>query len=72
MSSPTRQSFELLISRRNLDVGRTVFVDDSANNVATARQLGFATIHFEENTTDLRAERLRLGLPQEAVSDNFS
>jgi HAD superfamily hydrolase (TIGR01509 family) len=68
---PDPEIFELLIRRRNLDAGRTVFIDDSADNVATAHRLGFATIHFRENTTDLRAELLRLGLPQEAVSDKF-
>jgi 2-haloacid dehalogenase len=68
---PGAEIFELLIRRRNLDVGRTVFIDDSSDNVATARHLGFATIHFQENTTDLGAELRRLGLPQEAVSDPF-
>ena len=50
-------------------VGRTVFIDDSADNVATANQLGFATIHFNEAATNLRAELLRLGLREEAISD---
>jgi 2-haloacid dehalogenase len=57
--------FELLIRRRNLDVRRTVFIDDSTDNVATADRLGFATIHFNESTTDLRTELLGLGLPQD-------
>jgi hypothetical protein len=35
-----------------------------ADNVATADQLGFATIHYNEATTDLRADLLRLGLPE--------
>jgi 2-haloacid dehalogenase len=68
---PDAEIFELLISRRSLDVGRTVFIDDSADNVAAAHQLGFATIHFKENATDLRAELLRLGLPQEAIAGKF-
>jgi 2-haloacid dehalogenase len=68
---PDAEIFELLIRRRNLAVCRTVFIDDSAENVATAHRLGFATIHFKENTTDLRAELIRLGLAQEAVSDKF-
>jgi 2-haloacid dehalogenase len=62
---PDAAIFELLIHRRNLDVCRTVFIDDTADNVATASRLGFATIHFNESTTDLRAELLRLGLPQD-------
>ena len=69
---PDAKIFELLIRRRNLEVGRTVFIDDSADNVATADQLGFATIHFKEHTTDLCAELLRSGLPPEAISDKLS
>jgi len=59
---PDREIFELLIRRRGLDVGRTVFIDDSLANVAAADKLGFATIHFEETVTNLRTELLRLGL----------
>jgi 2-haloacid dehalogenase len=59
---PDAEIFQLLIRRRNLDVRRTVFIDDGAANVATADRLGFATIHFSESTTDLRTELLRLGL----------
>ena len=65
---PDAEIFELLIHRRNLDVGRTVLIDDSADNVATANQLGLATIHFNETATDLRAELLGLGLQKEAIS----
>jgi len=62
---PDAAIFEVLIRRCNLDVSRTVFIDDSADNVATADRLGFATIHFNESTTDLRAELLCLGLSQD-------
>jgi FMN phosphatase YigB (HAD superfamily) len=51
-----------------LNVRRTVFIDDSADNIATAEQLGFATIHFNESTTDLRTELLHLGLPPEVIT----
>ena len=66
---PNPEIFKLLIRRRNLDVRRTVFIDDSTDNVATARQLGFATIHFNEATTDLRTELLRLGLPAHVIPE---
>ena len=69
MVKPNPEIFKLLIRRRNLDVRRTVFIDDSTDNVATARQLGFATIHFNEATTDLRTELLGLGLPAEAIAE---
>lgn len=65
---PDAEIFELLISRCGLDVGRTAFIDDTIANVATAARLGFAAIHFNEKTTDLGAELLRLGLPADALS----
>jgi FMN phosphatase YigB (HAD superfamily) len=64
---PDLAIFELLIDRRSLDVRRTVFVDDSLANVAAAAKLGFATIHFGETRTDLRAELLRLGVRKELL-----
>jgi HAD superfamily hydrolase (TIGR01509 family) len=68
MVKPDAEIFDLLIQRRKLDPRRTVFIDDSAPNIATARQLGFVTIHFSEDRTDLRAELVGLGLAREAVS----
>jgi 2-haloacid dehalogenase len=68
MVKPDPEIFKLLIRRRDLDVRRTVFIDDSADNVATADELGFATIHFDEATTDLRTELLRIGLPPEVIT----
>jgi 2-haloacid dehalogenase len=64
---PDAAIFEHLISRCGLDVGRTAFIDDIMANVATAGRLGFATIHFNEKTTDLGAELLRLGLPADTL-----
>jgi len=65
---PDAEIFELLVRRRSLNPARTVFIDDSAANVATAQQLGFTTIHFNEATTDLGAELVRLGLSTETIS----
>ena len=65
---PDAEIFELLIGRCGLDVGRTVFIDDSIANVATAARLGFATIHFNEKMTELGVELLRLGLPSDVLS----
>ncbi|MEZ5816526.1 MAG: HAD family phosphatase [Hyphomicrobiaceae bacterium] len=59
---PDPEIFELLIRRRNLAPRTAVFIDDSAPNIETARRLGFATIHFDERTTDLEAELARLGV----------
>jgi len=65
---PDAEIFELLIGRCGLDVGRTAFIDDAIANVATAARLGFATIHFNEKTTDLGVELLRLGLPADVLA----
>jgi FMN phosphatase YigB (HAD superfamily) len=62
MVKPDPEIFELLIERRRLDPGRTLFIDDSADNIATALRLGFLTIHFREHETDLHGELARLGL----------
>jgi 2-haloacid dehalogenase len=62
MVKPDPEIFKLLIRRRDLDVHRTVFIDDAAENVATADILGFATIHSHDATTDLRTELRRLSL----------
>jgi 2-haloacid dehalogenase len=62
MVKPDAEIFELLIKRRDLTPARAVFIDDSAANIATARRLGFATIHFTEGETDLRAELAGLRL----------
>lgn len=64
---PDLAIFELLIARRRLDVRRSVFIDDSLDNIAAATKLGFATIHFNEARSDLRAELLRLGMPEGSI-----
>ncbi len=70
MVKPDDEIFQVLIQRRRLQVARTVFVDDNAGNIDTARRLGFATIHFREGKTDLEAELVQLGLPPTALSVN--
>lgn len=60
---PDAAIFDLLVRRRRLSVERTVFIDDVAQNIETARELGFATIHFDDASTDLAAELLHRGLP---------
>lgn len=65
---PDAEIFELLIARGNLEVARTVFIDDVADNITTARRLGFQTIHYSECSTDLEAALLQVGLPVSALS----
>jgi 2-haloacid dehalogenase len=66
VTKPDPAIFQLLLDRFGLDPTATVFVDDSAANVAAARRLGFDAIRFtghEELRRELVARRL---LPRSA------
>lgn len=58
---PDPAIFELLLTKLKLDPARAVFIDDSAANIATARNLGLNTVHFVAGV-DLRARLTALGL----------
>lgn len=58
---PDREIFEVLLKRYNLKPGESVFIDDNAKNIATAKLLGFETIHIEPET-DLGEELRKLNL----------
>lgn len=61
---PDPAIFRLLIDRQSLNPARTLFIDDSARNIATARDLGLAVHHFDEaNAGALRAACVAYGLP---------
>ena len=58
---PDRRIFELLLDRFGLVAAATLFVDDSAANVATARGLGMDAVRFRDAGTlhrDLAARGL--------------
>jgi 2-haloacid dehalogenase len=59
---PDPAIFRLLLDRRAIEPGRAVFIDDNADNIATAGRLGLRTHHFSE-TSGLAADLGRLGLP---------
>lgn len=52
---PDPAIFEVFLDRYRRQPGECLFMDDSAKNIATARDLGFATIHVIPET-DLRRE----------------
>lgn len=54
MTKPDPEIFELAMTRFALTPTRTVFIDDSSANVASARSLGMQAVHFE-NPDQLRA-----------------
>jgi 2-haloacid dehalogenase len=46
MKKPDPKIFHLICERYNLVAKETLFIDDNANNIKTADELGFKTIHF--------------------------
>lgn len=46
---PDRRIFELLLERYNLDASSSLFIDDSASNISTAKTLGMQTHHFKRS-----------------------
>ncbi len=61
LAKPDPAVFRLVLERFGLDPGRTVFVDDSARNVAAAAQEGLLALRFHD-ADRLRADLRRLGL----------
>lgn len=58
---PDREIYDKLVERTGLDPARSVFVDDRAENVEAAEDLGFTGILFRDGE-GLRGEMVRLGL----------
>jgi 2-haloacid dehalogenase len=59
LKKPDPQIFKLLLKRCGLDATSTLFIDDSAKNVASAESLGFKVIHFTSPAA-LRQELARV------------
>lgn len=58
---PDKKIFELLLERYHLEAKNSLFIDDNVKNIQAAKEMGFATIHVQENT-DLESELHSLGL----------
>ena len=58
---PDRLIYELAIRRCRLEAARTVFIDDTVQNLAPARELGMHALHFT-GAAKLRADLEELGL----------
>jgi 2-haloacid dehalogenase len=58
---PDRKIFEIMLERYHLEAKNSLFIDDNINNIQAAREMGFATIHVQENT-DLESELHEMGL----------
>jgi 2-haloacid dehalogenase len=62
IAKPDREIFDRLIERYGVDPARTVYVDDRAEHVETARQLGMAGVVYT-GAAELRDDLAQLGLP---------
>ena len=58
---PDSRIFQALLERIGRSAGECVFIDDSEENITTARSLGFETIRFES------PEQLRSALQQRGL-----
>jgi 2-haloacid dehalogenase len=58
---PDPRIYEILLERIGREATECVFIDDAPRNVATAKELGFSAIRFE-NPDQLRAELGKLGV----------
>ncbi|HQO50912.1 MAG TPA: HAD-IA family hydrolase, partial [Bacteroidales bacterium] len=58
---PDKRLFQILLKRYDLDAAKSLFIDDNINNINTANELGFRTIHFQ-NPAQLRIALSDLGL----------
>lgn len=50
MRKPNSEIFEFVCREQNLTPEKTLFIDDSAEHIATASSLGIQTIHMKRNT----------------------
>jgi len=61
LAKPDRSIFELTIRRTGIDPTHTLYIDDSAHNIATAHVMGFHTHHFV-TPAGVRAQLTQAGL----------
>ena len=61
VAKPDARIYRMLLERIGWKAGDCLFIDDSAENIKAAQELGFKTIQFQS------AEQLRLALRQAGV-----
>ena len=63
MAKPDHRIYRLAAERLGLEAGECVFIDDSDRNVAAAREVGMAAVHFRVHRgDDLAAQLAELGV----------
>ena len=45
---PNPKIYEILLDRYNLEAESSLFIDDNADNIETAKKIGFKTVHFTD------------------------
>jgi 2-haloacid dehalogenase len=61
MVKPNKEIFELLLDRYKLAADESLFIDDNLNNITTAKEIGFSTIHINGDKS-LEDQLMDLGL----------
>jgi 2-haloacid dehalogenase len=56
---PDHAIYHLLLNRYNIKADESVFIDDNAANIRTAKELGFQTVHFK-NAEQLREKLVEM------------
>jgi len=62
LRKPNRAIFDLALSRLGLPAEQTVFIDDSADVIEAAENLGFRTVHVANHDVAISEARRLLGL----------
>ena len=45
---PDPEIYEVLLNRYSIDAESSLFIDDNADNILTAKKMGFKTVHFTD------------------------
>lgn len=61
MVKPDKEIYELLLNRYKVDAKESLFIDDNLNNILAAKEMGFSTIHMNENV-HLKEDLEKMGL----------
>ena len=56
LRKPSKEIFETVLKKENLDVAETVFIDDSMANIETAKSVGLQTIYLPSPQTILELD----------------
>jgi 2-haloacid dehalogenase len=61
MKKPDPEIYHLLLSRYQIEAENSTFIDDNAENIRAAKEIGFSTVHFNQET-DLEVELKKMNL----------